>query len=163
MRRQPKATFPVPENTFQISLFSFKSSSNSFCVFLLQLHLGLYSGVDSAAMTSVAVAVNGGGGGKGSRRAVLWAVENLMPEADRFILVHVMPKITSIPTPSTFSFFLYFSLWLCLVAEKVLWKMKTWEFFTSTAMCWKILMFSYRLVLSAWLISILSWFSWINC
>jgi hypothetical protein len=61
-------------------------------------------------MTSVAVAVNGGGGGKESRRAVLWAVENLMPEADRFILVHVMPKITSIPTPSTFSFFFSFSL-----------------------------------------------------
>lgn len=114
MRRQPRATFPVPENTFQISLFSFKSSSNSFCVFLLQLHLGLYSGVDSAAMTSVAVAVNGGGGGKGSRRAVLWAVENLMPEADRFILVHVMPKITSIPTPSTFSFFLSLFLPLTL-------------------------------------------------
>lgn len=53
-------------------------------------------------MTSVAVAVNGVRGGKGggaSRRAVRWAVENLLPTADRFILVHVMPKITSIPTP----------------------------------------------------------------
>lgn len=57
----------------------------------------------SKAMTSVAVAINGvrgGKGGGGSRRAVRWAVENLLPTADRFILVHVMPKITSIPTPS---------------------------------------------------------------
>lgn len=57
----------------------------------------------SAKITSVAVAVNGGsgfGGGNGSRRAVRWAVENLMPNADRFILVHVMTAITSIPTPS---------------------------------------------------------------
>ncbi|KAK9948014.1 hypothetical protein M0R45_003605 [Rubus argutus] len=50
-------------------------------------------------MTSVAVAVNGGDG-NGSRRAVKWAAENLMPRADRFVLVHVMPRITSIPTPS---------------------------------------------------------------
>ncbi|ONH97695.1 hypothetical protein PRUPE_7G205400 [Prunus persica] len=49
-------------------------------------------------MTSVAVAVKGGS--SGSRRAVNWAVENLMPKADRFVLVHVIPKITSIPTPS---------------------------------------------------------------
>ncbi|KAE8651489.1 U-box domain-containing protein 34 [Cucumis sativus] len=58
--------------------------------------------VFSKAMTSVAIAVNGvrgGKGGGGSRRAVRWAVENLLPTADRFILVHVMPKITSIPTP----------------------------------------------------------------
>uniref|UniRef100_A0A5B7BWZ9 RING-type E3 ubiquitin transferase n=1 Tax=Davidia involucrata TaxID=16924 RepID=A0A5B7BWZ9_DAVIN len=56
-----------------------------------------------AATMSVAVAVKGGGGclgGKGSRRAVRWAVENLMPNADRFVLVHIVPTITSIPTPS---------------------------------------------------------------
>ncbi|XP_058213627.1 U-box domain-containing protein 34-like [Rhododendron vialii] len=54
-------------------------------------------------MTTVAVAVKGGGGslgGNGSRRAVRWAVENLMPNATRFVLVHVVPTITSIPTPS---------------------------------------------------------------
>ncbi|XP_015571799.1 U-box domain-containing protein 34 isoform X1 [Ricinus communis] len=53
-------------------------------------------------MTSVVVAVNGGDGvgGKGSRRAVRWAVENLLPIAHRFILVHVIPAITFIPTPS---------------------------------------------------------------
>ncbi|XP_054820746.1 U-box domain-containing protein 34 [Prosopis cineraria] len=52
-------------------------------------------------MRSVAVAVNGGSSaGRGSRRAVQWALENLMPQADKFILVHVMPIITSIPTPS---------------------------------------------------------------
>lgn len=52
---------------------------------------------------SVAVAVKGGGGGgnggRGSRRAVRWAVENLMPKADRFVLIYVFPTLTSIPTP----------------------------------------------------------------
>lgn len=70
--------------------------------------------VFSKAMTSVAIAVNGvrgGKGGGGSRRAVRWAVENLLPTADRFILVHVMPKITSIPTPSIF-FSLKLFVWL---------------------------------------------------
>ncbi|XWS72207.1 hypothetical protein CRYUN_Cryun02cG0020500 [Craigia yunnanensis] len=50
-------------------------------------------------MTSAAVAVKGGAsGGSGSQRAVRWAVENL--KADRFVLVHVMPTVTSVPTPS---------------------------------------------------------------
>ncbi|XVF35067.1 hypothetical protein REPUB_Repub18cG0113000 [Reevesia pubescens] len=50
-------------------------------------------------MTTVAVAVKGGAsGGSGSRRAVRWAVENL--KADRFVLVHVMPTVTFVPTPS---------------------------------------------------------------
>jgi len=49
---------------------------------------------------SVAVAVSGGSGAaKGSRRALQWAMENVVPQADRLILVHVIPKITSIPTP----------------------------------------------------------------
>lgn len=39
-------------------------------------------------------------GGAGSRRAVRWAVDNLLPKAYRFMLVHVIPTITSIPTPS---------------------------------------------------------------
>ncbi|KAE9448810.1 hypothetical protein C3L33_19296, partial [Rhododendron williamsianum] len=55
------------------------------------------------AKTTVAVAVKGSGsgrGGNGSRRAVWWAVENLMPKADRFVLIHVVPRITSVPTPS---------------------------------------------------------------
>ncbi|KAK7388220.1 hypothetical protein VNO78_23030 [Psophocarpus tetragonolobus] len=48
---------------------------------------------------SVAVAVSGGSGAaKGSRRAVQWAVDNLVPQADRFVLVHVIPPITSIAT-----------------------------------------------------------------
>lgn len=52
----------------------------------------------------VAVAVKGmigdklGGGG--SRRAIRWAVDNLLPKADRFVMIHVIPTITSIPTPS---------------------------------------------------------------
>ncbi|XAR67138.1 Non-specific serine/threonine protein kinase [Bertholletia excelsa] len=53
------------------------------------------------ATTTVAVAVKGGGGGgKGSWRAVRWATEHLAPKADRFVLIHIMPAITSIPTPS---------------------------------------------------------------
>ncbi|KAI8553426.1 hypothetical protein RHMOL_Rhmol05G0014800 [Rhododendron molle] len=51
---------------------------------------------------TVAVAVKGSGGGRvgnGSRRALWWAAKNLMPYADRFVLIHVMPRITSIPTP----------------------------------------------------------------
>ncbi|KAK6273629.1 hypothetical protein POUND7_010712 [Theobroma cacao] len=57
------------------------------------------SGGATPKMTTVAVAVKGGAsGGSGSRRAVRWAVENL--KADRFVLVHVMPAVTSVPTPS---------------------------------------------------------------
>lgn len=54
-------------------------------------------------LITVAVAVKGGrggDGGRGSRRAVRWAAENLMPKADRIVLIHVMPAITTIPTPS---------------------------------------------------------------
>ncbi|OIW18729.1 hypothetical protein TanjilG_13481 [Lupinus angustifolius] len=52
-------------------------------------------------LRTLAVAVTSGSGtGRGSCRAVDWAVENLLPQADRFILVHVIPAITSIPTPS---------------------------------------------------------------
>lgn len=57
----------------------------------------------TAEMTSVAVAVNGHpgrSGGKDSLRAVRWAVENLMPKAHHFVLIHVVPTITSIPSPS---------------------------------------------------------------
>ncbi|KAI3524756.1 hypothetical protein L1887_03420 [Cichorium endivia] len=58
----------------------------------------------SSAPSAVAVAVKGGNrggiGGKGSRRAVRWAVENLFQKADRCVLIHVIPNITSIPTPS---------------------------------------------------------------
>ncbi|KAI3814472.1 hypothetical protein L1987_14112 [Smallanthus sonchifolius] len=56
------------------------------------------------SVVAVAVAVKAGNagriGGKGSRRAVRWAVENLFQKADRFVLIHVIPNITSIPTPS---------------------------------------------------------------
>lgn len=87
--------------------------------FLKKYGLTLIDGGVSKAMTSVAVAVNGVRGGKGggaSRRAVRWAVENLLPTADRFILVHVMPKITSIPTPSMYLKII--SQTVCLVAKK---------------------------------------------
>ncbi|KAL9841258.1 putative U-box domain-containing protein 34, protein kinase RLK-Pelle-RLCK-IXb family [Arabidopsis thaliana] len=39
-------------------------------------------------------------GGAGSRRAVRWAVDNLLPKADKFVMIHVIPTITSIPTPT---------------------------------------------------------------
>ncbi|KAL3825316.1 hypothetical protein ACJIZ3_021345 [Penstemon smallii] len=50
-------------------------------------------------MRAVAVAVKSAEG-RGSQRAVRWTVENLMANADRLVLVHVMPIITSVPTPS---------------------------------------------------------------
>lgn len=63
--------------------------------------------------TVVAVAVTGGNGsGKGSRRAVRWAVDNLFHKADRFVFIHVIPNITSIPTPCTV---LYQSLYILLI------------------------------------------------
>lgn len=55
-------------------------------------------GAPMMAPGAVAVAVKSAEG-KGSQRAVRWAVENLMHKADRLVLVHVMPKITSVPTP----------------------------------------------------------------
>ncbi|XP_051149040.1 U-box domain-containing protein 34 isoform X2 [Andrographis paniculata] len=57
------------------------------------------AGGRETVMTTVAVAVRSAYG-RGSRRAVRWAVENLMHKADRLVLVHVMPTITSVPTPS---------------------------------------------------------------
>ncbi|KAK4368630.1 hypothetical protein RND71_012422 [Anisodus tanguticus] len=54
---------------------------------------------DGRPMVDVAVAVKSGEG-KGSQRAVRWAIEKLLPKVHRFFLIHVMPTITSIPTPS---------------------------------------------------------------
>ncbi|KAK6944799.1 Serine-threonine/tyrosine-protein kinase, catalytic domain [Dillenia turbinata] len=50
---------------------------------------------------TVAVAVQGDGTstGRGSRRALRWALDNLSTQSHRLILVHVMPSITSVPTP----------------------------------------------------------------
>lgn len=50
-------------------------------------------------MATVAVAVKSSEG-RGSKRAVRWAVENLMHKADRLVLVRVMPTVASVPTPS---------------------------------------------------------------
>uniref|UniRef100_A0A1J3GWA9 RING-type E3 ubiquitin transferase n=1 Tax=Noccaea caerulescens TaxID=107243 RepID=A0A1J3GWA9_NOCCA len=56
------------------------------------------------AYSMIAVAVKGSVGdavgGAASRRALRWAVENFLPKIDRLVLVHVMPTITSIPSPS---------------------------------------------------------------
>lgn len=56
-------------------------------------------------MATVVVAVKNAEG-KGSQRAVRWAVENLMHTADRLLLVRVMPTVACIPTPCTFASFL---------------------------------------------------------
>ncbi|MCD7455342.1 hypothetical protein HAX54_027883 [Datura stramonium] len=48
---------------------------------------------------TVAVAVKSSEG-RGSQRAVKWAVEKLLPKAHRFVFIHIMPTITTIPTPS---------------------------------------------------------------
>ncbi|XP_072959836.1 U-box domain-containing protein 34 isoform X2 [Typha angustifolia] len=53
-------------------------------------------GCDSLEST-VAVAVSRG---HRSRRAVRWAEEHLLPHADRFLLIHVIPVISTIPSPS---------------------------------------------------------------
>lgn len=52
----------------------------------------------AAAMVNVAVAVKSAEG-RGSQRAVRWAIEKLLPKAHRFFLIHVMPTVTAIPTP----------------------------------------------------------------
>ncbi|MCD7468121.1 hypothetical protein HAX54_005933 [Datura stramonium] len=52
----------------------------------------------AAAMVNVAVAVKTAEG-RGSQRAVRWAIEKLLPKAHRFFLIHVMPTITAVPTP----------------------------------------------------------------
>ncbi|KAF3545329.1 hypothetical protein DY000_02001213 [Brassica cretica] len=56
------------------------------------------------AYSMVAVAVKGSAGdavgGAASRRALRWTVENLLPNVDRLVLVHVMPTVTTIPSPS---------------------------------------------------------------
>ncbi|XP_049412996.1 U-box domain-containing protein 34-like isoform X1 [Solanum stenotomum] len=53
----------------------------------------------AAAMVNVAVAVKSAEG-RGSQRAVRWAIEKLLPKAHRFFLIHVIPTVTAIPTPS---------------------------------------------------------------
>ncbi|KAG6466261.1 U-box domain-containing protein 34-like isoform X2 [Zingiber officinale] len=59
-----------------------------------------YTG-EGASEAAVAVAVCGGlGGGRRSRRAVRWAAKYLVPHAHRVVLVHVIPAIASIPSPS---------------------------------------------------------------
>ncbi|KZV21602.1 U-box domain-containing protein 34 [Dorcoceras hygrometricum] len=57
------------------------------------------SGGSGCDPVTVAVAVKRAEG-RGSRRAIRWAVQNLMTKDDCLLLVHVMPTITSVPTPS---------------------------------------------------------------
>lgn len=54
-----------------------------------------YSSISVAVKGSVGDAV----GGTASRRALRWTIENLLPKLDRLVLVHVMPTVTSIPSP----------------------------------------------------------------
>ncbi|RZS17586.1 hypothetical protein BHM03_00049774, partial [Ensete ventricosum] len=60
--------------------------------------MAVYTG-DETAAAAVAVAVCGGRGAGRSRRAVRWAAEHLVPHAHRVVLVHVIPAVTSIPSP----------------------------------------------------------------
>jgi hypothetical protein len=55
-----------------------------------------YSSVSVAVKGSVGDAV----GGTASRRALRWTIENFLPKIDRLVLVHVMPTVTTIPSPS---------------------------------------------------------------
>lgn len=53
----------------------------------------------AVAVVVVVVAVKSARG-RGSRRAFKWAVEKFIGKENRFVLVHVMPTVTVIPTPS---------------------------------------------------------------
>nr|XP_009779495.1 PREDICTED: U-box domain-containing protein 34-like isoform X2 [Nicotiana sylvestris]XP_009779496.1 PREDICTED: U-box domain-containing protein 34-like isoform X2 [Nicotiana sylvestris] len=57
------------------------------------------TGGSPPSTVTVAVAVKSAEG-KGTQRAVKWAVEKLLAKAHRFVFIHVMPTITTIPTPS---------------------------------------------------------------
>ncbi|XP_075517568.1 LOW QUALITY PROTEIN: U-box domain-containing protein 34 [Primulina tabacum] len=63
------------------------------------MKLGGGGGWSGCAPDTIAVAVKRAEG-RGSQRAVRWAVQNLVTEADCLLLVHVMPTITSVPNPS---------------------------------------------------------------
>ncbi|MQL94436.1 hypothetical protein Taro_027091 [Colocasia esculenta] len=52
-------------------------------------------GEAAGPLVAVAVAVSG----SRSRRAVLWAAENLIPDARRVLLLHVIPPLSAIPDP----------------------------------------------------------------
>lgn len=71
----------------------------------------LIGGAPTYSMIAVAVkgSVGDAVGGAASRRALRWAVENFLPKIDRLVLVHVMPTVTSIPSPCKLDFeFRYF-------------------------------------------------------
>ncbi|KAF3648271.1 putative (RS)-norcoclaurine 6-O-methyltransferase-like [Capsicum annuum] len=53
----------------------------------------------TTAKITVVVAVKSAEG-RGSQRAVKWAVEKLLQKAHKFVFIHVMNAITTIPTPS---------------------------------------------------------------
>ncbi|GFP94220.1 U-box domain-containing protein 34 [Phtheirospermum japonicum] len=89
--------------TSTLSLFKFHDTyhQSTFSVphlFILVLFPKMRVNGGGGVMDTVAVAVKSDAG-RGSQRAVRWAVENLMHKADRLVLVHVMPTITSVPTP----------------------------------------------------------------
>lgn len=56
--------------------------------------------VQSPISSVVAIAITGN---KNSRYVVKWALEKFIPEGEtRFMLLHVRPEITAVPTPSMF-------------------------------------------------------------
>lgn len=57
----------------------------------------------------VAIAISGS---KKSKYVVRWALEKFVPEGEAsFILLHVRPKIITVPTPSKTHFSMYFEAW----------------------------------------------------
>lgn len=69
------------------------------------------AGGDEAAGPSVAVAVSG----RRSRRALRWAAENLIPDARRVVLLHVITALSAIPEPCAPSNLLFPLLPSCLL------------------------------------------------
>ncbi|XP_040380901.1 U-box domain-containing protein 34 isoform X2 [Oryza brachyantha] len=57
-------------------------------------------GAAEAAAGAIVVAVAVRGDGRASRRAARWAAANLAPGAGRVALVHVMPPVSFVPSPS---------------------------------------------------------------
>lgn len=56
--------------------------------------------MQSPISSVVAIAITGN---KNSRYVVKWALEKFIPEGEtRFMLLHVRPEITAVPTPSKF-------------------------------------------------------------
>lgn len=69
--------------------------------------------MQSPISSVVAIAITGN---KNSRYVVKWALEKFIPEGEtRFMLLHVRPEITAVPTPSKF----FDSILICCSIKKL--------------------------------------------